>query len=475
MKKIHLGLVALLALGLASCAGNSEKSEPKPTEEPAKTEPVVKPTDKPTEEPVVPTEDPTIKVTSLELDKKAAFASTKLPVQLTATVLPENATDKTVTFTSSDPTIATVDATGLVTVVEGVKKGTVTITATSSEATILDTCTITVGTYEEVNFSKELTKGGVAITDFAADGNAIDGTSFVLNGGTKASVAPGEATIDGVTYTSGYKTGGSSQKSDATKGYLYSRCIDFTTTGGGSLYMATKTGSTNKTRPFVLLDSTGAEIGKAEVNEKIGVTFEYPSAGTYRLAWGEGMWIYDLQLRYIEGEINPNYVAKTFELSDANKLAIKETQIKEYKTEAVYGNYKFVPDADSIKHDFSKKTLNDAEVYERIGLSALDTGALTPSNSLKFTVTDALLQASTAATKAVKFSFTGLCSAKDVTTSLRIVKGETQYGVFTDVSTSMSTKSVTLTEAGEYTLYVNTETAGFALFDAEMSAVLADA
>lgn len=60
--------------------------------------------------------------------------------QLTATVLPEEATDKTVTWTSSDDTVATVSESGLVTIMGS---GTATITATTA-TNFAATCTITV-------------------------------------------------------------------------------------------------------------------------------------------------------------------------------------------------------------------------------------------------------------------------------------------------------------------------------------------
>ena len=50
--------------------------------------------------------------------------------QLVPTVLPADATEKGVTYTSSDPTKATVSATGLVT---RVANGTATITATAKD------------------------------------------------------------------------------------------------------------------------------------------------------------------------------------------------------------------------------------------------------------------------------------------------------------------------------------------------------
>jgi uncharacterized protein YjdB len=60
-------------------------------------------------------------------------------VQLTATVAPEDATDKTVTWSSDKTSVATVDATGKVTAVAA---GEATITATAGDKTA--TCKVTV-------------------------------------------------------------------------------------------------------------------------------------------------------------------------------------------------------------------------------------------------------------------------------------------------------------------------------------------
>ena len=65
--------------------------------------------------------------------------------QLTATVMPENASEKTVVWSSSDSKIATVDANGTV---KGIKNGTATITATAVDGGFSDTCTVTVHTHD---------------------------------------------------------------------------------------------------------------------------------------------------------------------------------------------------------------------------------------------------------------------------------------------------------------------------------------
>lgn len=80
-----------------------------------------------------------IAVTSIELNKKSLTLKEGESETLTATVKPNNATDKTVTWTSSDDTVATVDESGKVT---AVKKGTATITAKAGEKSA--TCSVVV-------------------------------------------------------------------------------------------------------------------------------------------------------------------------------------------------------------------------------------------------------------------------------------------------------------------------------------------
>lgn len=62
-------------------------------------------------------------------------------ITLTATVVPSNATTQTVTWSSGATAVATVDSSGVVT---GVAEGTAVITATTTDGSYTDTCTITV-------------------------------------------------------------------------------------------------------------------------------------------------------------------------------------------------------------------------------------------------------------------------------------------------------------------------------------------
>lgn len=80
-------------------------------------------------------------VTSIKLSEtKTSVKIGKLKV-ITATVKPTDATNKKVTWTSSDTSIATVDSDG---VVKGIKKGTVTITASAENGKVKATCKLTV-------------------------------------------------------------------------------------------------------------------------------------------------------------------------------------------------------------------------------------------------------------------------------------------------------------------------------------------
>ena len=97
---------------------------PKPTETPTPTT-TPKPTDtpKPTATPTptetpTPTPEPTVYATNVEITPNTGLEMIEVgqTLQLNATVYPENTTNKTVTWISSDPEVASVDQNGLVTV-----------------------------------------------------------------------------------------------------------------------------------------------------------------------------------------------------------------------------------------------------------------------------------------------------------------------------------------------------------------------
>ncbi|MGN1418330.1 MAG: Ig-like domain-containing protein [Acutalibacteraceae bacterium] len=79
--------------------------------------------------------------TSVSLSVGSATLYTRGKLTLKATVLPSDASDKTVTWTTSDKTVATVSSKGVVT---AVGKGTATITCTTNDSAKKATCKITV-------------------------------------------------------------------------------------------------------------------------------------------------------------------------------------------------------------------------------------------------------------------------------------------------------------------------------------------
>ena len=80
-------------------------------------------------------------VTGIRLDKTAVTLNTTDTYTLVATVDPIDASNKSVTWNSSDAAIATVDDNGVVT---GIKAGTATITVTTVDGDFAATCTVTV-------------------------------------------------------------------------------------------------------------------------------------------------------------------------------------------------------------------------------------------------------------------------------------------------------------------------------------------
>lgn len=126
-----------------------------------------------------------IAVTSVELDQTSLKLKPEETASLVATVKPDNATDKTVTWTSSDTSIATVDGTGKVT---AIKVGTATITAKAGEKSA--ECKVTI--YIPVS-SIELNKTKMSL-DIGESETLV------------ATVKPDDATDKTVTWTSSDET-----------------------------------------------------------------------------------------------------------------------------------------------------------------------------------------------------------------------------------------------------------------------------
>ena len=78
----------------------------------------------------------------VKLDKTTANIEKGKTLTLTATVYPSSLSDRSVTWASSDKSVATVSSSGKVT---GVKAGTATITCTSKATGLKETCAVTVG------------------------------------------------------------------------------------------------------------------------------------------------------------------------------------------------------------------------------------------------------------------------------------------------------------------------------------------
>ena len=161
-----------------------------------------------------------IAVTSVSLDKTTASITVGETVTLAATVSPSNATNKSITWTSSDTTRATVNTNGVVT---GVDEGTVTITATSAaDSTKKATCTVTVtssgggqGGGEETTSYQFTTKSwGASPANWTSgkDGNSYSNSGVQVTSGVSGANGTSPVSFDAVqsvtvTYCTNSKSG----------------------------------------------------------------------------------------------------------------------------------------------------------------------------------------------------------------------------------------------------------------------------
>ena len=149
-----------------------------------------------------------VSVTGVTLDKTEDALTQGETVQLTATVKPDDATDKTLTWSTSDSKVATVDETGKVTAVE---TGSATITAKAGDKTATCAVTVTAKVIEvtEITLDKtevEIIEGEIAqltatvkpddATDKSIEWTSSDeSVATVDNSGKVTAVSEGKVTI----------------------------------------------------------------------------------------------------------------------------------------------------------------------------------------------------------------------------------------------------------------------------------------
>jgi uncharacterized protein YjdB len=178
-----------------------------------------------------------IQVTGVTLNQSTASVNAGATLQLTATVAPTNATIKSVVWSSSNNSRATVSANGLVT---GVSAGSATITVTTNDGSFVASCAVTIGASVAVS--------GVSLS-VRSSAIEIGGTLQLV-----ATVSPANATNKLVTWSSS-----SSSASVSQDGLV-------TGVSGGTATITVTTQSGSKTATSTVLVYSAATITMNSTN-----------------------------------------------------------------------------------------------------------------------------------------------------------------------------------------------------------------
>jgi uncharacterized protein YjdB/C1A family cysteine protease len=205
-------------------------------------------------------------VTGVSLNRTGTTLVVGFTEQLTATVLPDNAKNKNVTWSCGNNAIATVSSGGLV---KGVSVGTAYITATTRDGGYTATCAVTV-------------------TAVAATGVSLNktATTLLVNASEQltATVLPDNATNKNVTWSSSYNSIATVSSGGLVRGMRADRAVITATTQDGG-YKATCT--VTVTLPAV----TGVSLNKTAITlegsgyEQLTATVQPSNAGNKNVTW----------------------------------------------------------------------------------------------------------------------------------------------------------------------------------------------
>lgn len=279
--------------------------------------------------------------TGIELDKTSVSLKTGEVVTLVATVTPDEADDKTVSWTSSDENVATVDANGVVTTVNA---GTATITATAKFGdNVTATCTVTVTDAAAPAFySTEIANGTDYYIMNAATGKFLGGAN---DWGTHASIiehgipftvsiSDGKYTLDSHTYNSAtdHNFNGTYIDNGATNN-LYIVALDngkysistadgsaFVTAWGNSTYVTNEAANANSSLAqwyFISKNDRDKMLAAATNDNPVDATYYIKEANisrNLRVSYGKSGWT-NISYGEDKNQENSNFNAQVWNAS----------------------------------------------------------------------------------------------------------------------------------------------------------------
>ena len=191
-----------------------------------------------------------VAVTGVTLNKASVELNVGASETLTATIAPADATNKNVTWASSDAAIATVDANGKVT---GVKAGTATITVTTEDGGKTATCQVTVKANTVAVTGVTLNQTSISLVPGAGEG-------------LKATVTPADATNKKVTWKSSNEAIATVDANGIVRGVAAGTAtITVTTEDGG--YTATCA-----VEVINIVNATGVTLNKTSTTIAVGAS-----------------------------------------------------------------------------------------------------------------------------------------------------------------------------------------------------------
>ena len=225
-----------------------------------------------------------VAVTGITLDKTTLSLEEGDEETLTATVLPATATNKTVTWTSSDTGVATVENGK----VKAVAAGNATITAKAGEQTAECAVTVTAASTEnppvtdpenppsgddgDKSKSMTLNVGDLDVGDITETKTVGDFTFVIDSSSNKLSVEANEKTVDGIKYANRLKTNGTGSKAK--------RAVKFSPTGPATIVIIAQSGSGTADRDFAIANDSGVLFtGTALGASASAITFDYKGNG----------------------------------------------------------------------------------------------------------------------------------------------------------------------------------------------------